>query len=192
HRRRRHQVMDSDRLSATVPASPAVDLTPMTPGVPAGFADERSDLSIFDFLTPLLRQRRIVVGLPLVVTVLTIVVSLLLPSTYTATTTFVPETRPQMRLPQGLAGIAGQFGIALPQETRESPRFYAQGVRSRQIMDRVLLTRFAVPGREQGGGGEGPDSLTLLALLKVRGRNSADSLEKGFRKLDRRIAVSVE
>ncbi|MGH7546741.1 MAG: GNVR domain-containing protein [Gemmatimonadales bacterium] len=136
----------------------------------------------------MLRQRRIAAGVPVALALVTLVVGLLLPPLYKGTTTFVPETRSQTRLPQGLAGLAGQFGITLPQEARESPQFYAQVVRSRQLMERVLLDRYLAPRPTRND----TDSVTLLAVLNVRGRSYADRLEKGYRKLDSRVTVSVD
>ncbi|MGH7546743.1 MAG: hypothetical protein ACREMM_01055, partial [Gemmatimonadales bacterium] len=67
------------------------------------------------------------------------------PRTYTATIAFVPEARPQARLPSALSGFFGQLGLSLGAEASESPRFYATVLKGRELMERVLLTAFADP-----------------------------------------------
>ena len=68
------------------------------------------------------RHRRATVGFPLVLAILTAIVSFIVRPTFTATTTFVPEASPQGgRLPAGLAGLATHFGISLGGEASKSP-----------------------------------------------------------------------
>jgi uncharacterized protein involved in exopolysaccharide biosynthesis len=129
-----------------------------------------------------------VLGLPLGTAFLTGLVSLLIPPTYTASTAFVPEVAASSRLPAGLAGLAGQFGIPLGGEASQSSDFYAEVLQSRELLDRVLLTRFADPGSEHNP----PDSARLLQLLEVDGDSLADSLHYGRKALSDLISVRVD
>ena len=149
------------------------------------FEDERSVLEI---LNVLLKRWRVVLGFPFVVAVVVVGISFLVPPTFTATTSFVPEMRSEGGLPGGLGALAGQLGISLGGEASQSPRFYAEVSKSRGILDRLLLSRYADPrkGREIG------DSTTLLTILQRGGRNGVDSLERGARKLAGLIAVGVD
>lgn len=135
------------------------------------------------------RHRRLTVGLPLLLAVLTGVVSLIVRPTYTATTTFVPEATAQgSRLPAGLAGLATQFGISLGADASKSPKFYAAVVRSRELMEHVLLSNYVDPRVQVSAPA---DSITLLRILAVKGRDSSDSLYRGVRKLDNLVSVTV-
>src|SRR5260370_456647 len=125
----------------------------------------------------LLRHRRATVGFPLLVALLTGVVALLVSPTYTAITTFVPEVSPQGRLPSGLAGLATQLGISLGSEASKSPKFYAEVVRSRELMEHVLHSNYVDPRQVQS---TGTDSATLLHILRVAGRDSAGRLYRGI------------
>jgi len=109
---------------------------------------------LVDLVRMLARHRQATVAFPLLVALLTAIVSFLVPLTYTATTTFVPEGSPQGRLPSSLAGLATQFGIALGSEASKSPKFYAEVVRSRGLMEHVLLSRYVDPRRQQRAGNQ--------------------------------------
>src|SRR5256886_5441719 len=146
------------------------------------------DISLVGALNTVLRRAPVVFGLPLVAALLTGLVTLVVPPTYTATTTFVPEVRSQNRLPAGLVGLAGQLGVSIGADPSQSPRFYGDVVRSRELLERTLLTRY----RNPDGGAGAADSPTLLRILRVDGRTLADSLARGVKRLDELIAVRVD
>src|SRR3989441_13367785 len=110
-----------------------------------------------EFVNALLRRWRLVVGLPLLAALLTAIVVLFLPPRYTATVTFVPEQRGPSRsggaggAGGGLVGLAGQLGIPLGMDPSQSPRFYAEVLTSRDLMARVLVTKFPDPRRPAAG-----------------------------------------
>ena len=145
------------------------------------------DESLVRWIRLLSRHRRFAIGLPVLAAVLTLIVTLLIAPTYTATTSFVPETNTQTRIPSNLAGLATQLGLSLGSEASKSPKFYAEVLRSRELMQQVLLSRYRSPRL----GGASADSATLLQILGVHGRDSADSLYRGLKKLDGLIAVRV-
>ena len=173
------------------------DVAPGSPKIHSGLAAREfssttpapdRDVSVIEMLSVLLRRWRLVAGLPLLVAVITGIVSLVTRATYTATATFVPEVRTQSRLPGTVTTLAGQLGLPLGTDPSQSPRFYAQVAHSRELLERLLLTRF--PGKPA----EAPvsDSTTLLRLIQVKGRDHADSLARGVRELDDLIAVRVD
>jgi uncharacterized protein involved in exopolysaccharide biosynthesis len=173
--------------------APATEST-RVPATVAGARTSRSapeldrDISLIGALYTLLRRWQVVFGLPLFAAAVTGLVSLVVPPTYTAATTFVPEVRTQTRLPSAVAGLAGQFGVPLGIDPSQSPRFYGDVVRSRELLERVLLSRYPDPGVAAGTA----DSTTLLRILRVRGDNPADSLARGVKRLDELISVRVD
>src|SRR5690242_8503542 len=111
-----------------------------------------SNESLLGLLNVLLRHWRIVVALPVLASVLFLIIALLLPPTYTARTTFVPDQGSMQSRVAGLAGLsslaglAGQLGVSFGGDASRSPRFYADVVQSREVLEKVLLTRFPNPG----------------------------------------------
>ena len=153
-----------------------------------GVATVTDDYSLVKLGRLWARHRLVTLGLPLLLAFATGIVSLLVRPTYTAITTFVPEASPQAgRLPAGLAGLASQFGVSLGAEASKSPKFYAEVLRSRELLERVLLSKYVDPRRPSVP----TDSATLLSILEVNGRDSKDSLARGVRKLYSLLAVSV-
>jgi uncharacterized protein involved in exopolysaccharide biosynthesis len=144
--------------------------------------------TVIDVATVLLRRWRLVVGLPATTAVLTFVISLVVRPTFTATATFVPEAGKSGGLPTGLASIAGQFGLSFGADASRSPRFYADVLKSRELLERVLRSGFADPRTAAIA----DDSVPLLALLKIRGYDYTDSLEHGVRALRRVVATQVD
>ncbi len=145
-------------------------------------------LSLLELASILFTRWKLVAGLPLMAAFFAVVISLIMPAKYEATSTFVPEPESDdLNISAGLAGLAAQFGVAVPGAGAQSPQFYADLLRSRTIRDEVLLSRFGDPRTESNA-----DSATLLDLLKVRGKNETDRLERGRDKLDQDVVISVD
>lgn len=149
---------------------------------------EDREVGVLEVLDVLLKHWRLIVGFPLATAIFAALITLLLPTQYTATTSFVPESSSEgASLPSGLSGLASQFGIALPGGRETSPEFYSDVLRSRTLVEEVLQTPFADP-RE----GETGRATTLLDLLEIEGDSLAERLEAGREELQDRTAVRVK
>jgi len=175
-------------VSTTIPGAGPVRAPTQDEPITLRVAGFNNEAPVLELLNVLLRRWQLVAGVPLVATALVVIVSFIIPATYTATTVFVPEARTQSRLPSNLATLAGQFGLPLGAEPSQSPRFYADVVRSRELLERLLTSEFPDPRTGAGT----PASAPLLRILRVRGRDYADSLHRGVKKLNNLIAVSVD
>ena len=151
----------------------------------AGGPEEQG--GVIETVNALLRRWRLLVGLPVLAAVVTAIVTLLTPATFTATASFVPEVGRQARLPSALQGLAAQLAISTGAEPSQSPRFYADLVMSRELLERILLSQYPAPRQMK----RLEDSTTLLRTLAVKGRDLADSLENGTKRLRRLVTVSV-
>lgn len=108
--------------------------------------------------------------------ILTLLVSLVLPTRWTAKGSFIPESQSSIQLPQGIGALAGEFGFSLPgADPMSSPDFYAAVTRSRSLLERTLLTRFPMPGVT----GERGDSAPLLDILEIEADTPRERLDKG-------------
>jgi uncharacterized protein involved in exopolysaccharide biosynthesis len=124
-----------------------------------------------------------------VAVILTLLVSLLLPTRWTAKGSFIPETQSSIQLPQGIGALAGELGFSLPgADPMSSPDFYAAVTRSRSLLERTLLTRFPVPGVT----GERADSAPLIDILEIEADTPRERLDKGVEWLKDHSAARVD
>ena len=138
-----------------------------------------SGASIFEVLTPLVREWRLVLGFPLGAGVIAAAVALLLPLSYTATTTFVPAISGSgATMPGGLASLASQFGLNLGAGPVVSPDFFAEVLTSRELLKATLLSQFQ--GR------------ALLDILKIEGKTPEARVNEGIRDLEKHIYQRVD
>lgn len=128
------------------------------------YDDEISLLEVFNLV---LRHRYRIVGVALVVGLIGAAIALLAGRTYRATASFVPQSANSQQ--GGLASLAGQFGVSVPMGdgASESPAFYAELLRSREILGPVAQARWSVTGPGRGlADGERLDG-TLAELLDI-------------------------
>ncbi|HUL02180.1 MAG TPA: Wzz/FepE/Etk N-terminal domain-containing protein [Gemmatimonadales bacterium] len=140
--------------------------------------------TIFPLLEALARRYRLVLGVPFVAAILTSIAVLVMPPSYASTASFVPENPVQPRLPSNLAGLATQFGVNLGAEGSRSPAFYADVLRSRQILSEVLGANVSDP--------RAGDSMTVSTLYRVKGATPEQRLDDGVKALRNRITVGVD
>jgi uncharacterized protein involved in exopolysaccharide biosynthesis len=141
--------------------------------------------TIFPLLDTLAARSRFILGVTFAAAVLTSVVVLLMPSAYTSTASFVPESSPGVQLPAGLAGVASQFGVTLGGEASRSPAFYASLLRSREIIGSLLTAN--VP---RGSGSQ--DSITVFELYRITGSSPAHKLDEGIKAFQNHLDVAVD
>jgi len=133
----------------------------------------------------LLRHWRWTIGLPIWVAVLTTLAVLILPSQYTAQTTFLPQSRSDVRLPAGLASIAGQLGLPLSSGGTNSPKFYADLVASETIIDEILE-------RPMDSALDVRRPPNLRGWLDIGGSTRQDSIFRAGRYLRKHLATDVD
>ncbi|MFI5212908.1 MAG: GNVR domain-containing protein [Gemmatimonadales bacterium] len=144
--------------------------------------DQDSASYVGELLVFAMRRGRWLVGLPLFTGLVAAVISLLLSFSYTSLTTFVPESEAGRSAAAGsLAGIASQFGLALPTSGQNSPQFFAQVLSSRTLKSALLETRF--PDRRKRPEG---DSATLIRIIGSTG------IEAGMRDIDNLSRIDVD
>ncbi len=154
---------------------------------PLGSGTDDEEVSLVALVNVLLRQRRILVGAPIVAALLLVGLGLLSQRTYTVTASFMPQTG-EGRI-SGLAGVAAQFGIEVPRsEAGNSPLFYADLLQSRALVRSAVTSRYTVAG--QGGDGAGATA-SLVDLYGIQSEDPGIRLAAGIRRLGADLKVST-
>jgi uncharacterized protein involved in exopolysaccharide biosynthesis len=137
---------------------------------------------LLGFINPLLRQRRILIATVALTGFVFVGWGLLRTRTYTTGASFLIEGRRS----SSLQGLAAQFGIAVPaQEGGQSPNFYADLIREREILNPVVDSVFTEVG---GANGRGPH---LWELLHIKETDPAARRERTIRALQDRVTATV-
>lgn len=135
----------------------------------------------------LVRRSRLLLALPLLAALAALGVSLLLPERYTVEARFVPET--ESGNANRLAGLASQFGVNVGGvESGESVDFYAELLRSRELLRTAALTEYTF-APEPGG-----DTLrgTLVDLLEIEGDTPDERIHDAVQWLDEMVATRTD
>ncbi len=145
------------------------------------------------FADTLVRWRTIlrVVGLMLVIAILAVI---FIPPVYRSRASFVANSSSSSKLAGGLAGSAGglgglaaQLGMGSTLDPSESPQFYIQLVQSRELLTRLLKSRFPDPRTASPR-----DSVELLELLRIRKKDPQRKLELGIKQMSKDIVGNFE
>ena len=145
-------------------------------GVQSAESLGRSDeISILGVLVAVLRRRGLVALVAVSLAAVVVTVLLLLPRTYTAESSFMPQTK---KSPTSLTGLAAQFGFNLPAtDPGQSPAFYADLATSRSILGLLAETNYRY--RSDTGVVEG----NLITIYKSKGTTPGRRRDAAIRRL---------
>lgn len=120
--------------------------------------------------------------------------ALLLPPVYRVTVSFAPNPTSSSKLGGALSsglgalsGLTGQLGLGSASEPTESPAFYAELLQSRELLTRLLLTRFRDPRTAQPN-----DSARLIDIMKLRSDEPRRRLELGVKTLTKSLRTEAD
>ena len=129
------------------------------------------------------------------VVALALLLSFILPPKYESQATFVttdagsqlPKGLSDLATQPGLSGIASQFGLGTGSDPSTSPAFYAQLLGSRELLTRLVLSRFPNPRTEA------PDTgANLLAIYRIREKDHERDIEIALKRLKRELKVGFD
>lgn len=140
--------------------------------------------SPFDLLNMVLEHRRLVFGLPAVLSIVVVVSAFLWPRSYTAHGAFMPQTASNSLA--RFAGLASQFGVALPgQDPGQSPEFYADLVASDELLREAVDSTYEFSH-------DGERVRTTLVALWGKSQDALPARRQAvIRRLRRGLSVSV-
>jgi uncharacterized protein involved in exopolysaccharide biosynthesis len=151
---------------------------------PRGPESSGSEISLIRLLSIVLAHRSMVITCSLVLFLLVVVITLVLPRTYTVTSSFTPQSE---RLASNLAGIAAQFGVPLPAtDAGASPDFYVELLDSRRILGETIKTRYTFPTDTAKVSG------TLVEIFEIEGGTEGERDEMALRRLRGMISTELD
>ena len=127
--------------------------------------------------------------------VLAVALTFIVPPSYRATASFV-TTDAGVELPRGLSdlaeqpglsNIASQLGLGGSRDPSQSPMFYYQLLQSRELLTRLVLSRFPDPRSDASG-----DSSTLVQLFRIRTTDAQRAVELAVRRLKKQMYVIAD
>jgi uncharacterized protein involved in exopolysaccharide biosynthesis len=131
------------------------------------------------------RHRLVMLAVPLLVAIAAIVYGVSRPRQYTSAASFMGASGDLSR--SGLLGLAAQYGFRMPSaDVSQSPQFYADLLRSRQVLDSVVNGRYRYRA-ENGETREG----TLADAFEAAGPTPGLRNENAMVALDRRTHIAV-
>jgi uncharacterized protein involved in exopolysaccharide biosynthesis len=160
----------------------------MRDGAAAFAVEAEDDIHLLRVANAVLGHRRTLAGVPLAFAVVAVIASFAVRPTFTASTTFLPESPSGASSLSNLSGLASQFGISIGSGDGTEPQFYVRLLRSRQVFDSVLLSRF--PSRASIT--SPADSSTLLDLLGAEGDSLPERLHDGREKLLDLVGIDAD
>jgi len=136
------------------------------------YKDEEIDLLQY-FAVVIKRLKMIIIGTAIIV-IIAIVYSLFATEYFKASTTFVSvEADKSLASLGALAGIAGTFGLSTKLGSESSPEFYAQLLKTREVIRPILID--SLFDSEKLG-----RKATLIEIYEIEGDNDLEVFEKGL------------
>lgn len=151
-------------------------------------------LTLAAWTAAVLNRWRTIVVAALATLGVAVLAGLILPPVYRVTVSFAPNPTSSSKLSGALSsglgalsGLTGQLGLGSASEPTESPAFYAELLQSRELLTRLLLTRFPDPRTAQP-----KDSARLVDILKLRSNEPRRRIELGVKALTKDLRTEAD
>ena len=144
-------------------------------------------VSLLGVLEIIAKHLRLLILAPLAVVVIAVLYVLVVGRTFRADSAFAPEAPggPMQRV----AGLAAQFGVTLGGgDGAESVDFYAELVRSRSILEQVVMHHYEVPKHGLLAGADSASG-TLIDVFEAGGKTPGQRLNSAIQRLSSSLTV---
>lgn len=160
-------------------------------GIFGGRGWRPTEVSLLPVVNVLLEHRRSVLLIPVICVVLLLGYSVLRPPAYTSSATFTAQSdAPNF---SQLSGLAAQIGISVPTSLGgggQSPAFYADLLRSTNLLSDVVATDYRLP--ENLAGEDGPTSEDLVWILDIEGDTREEKVVNAVEALRNRMTTGTD
>lgn len=148
---------------------------------PILWEERAEEVSVLRMTNALLRHPRATIVFPIVVTLLVVVITLLLPRSYTSSATFMPQAE-ESALSQ-FASFAADLGLPLPATSSGlSPQFYESLIRARGLLHAAVETEYVFTVGEEADSEAGRG--TLVELYGMDDPDPRQRIEDAIEQLD--------
>jgi len=156
----------------------------MTGSTPDEKETDSEQFSMLEVATFVLRHRWLIVGFAGVLFLIAVTARVFADRQYTSSASFVPQASDKMA---GLAGLAAQFGVtATGPDATESPAFYADLLKTREVLTTILQGEYRFPTDT------GTVSVKLIDLLAVEPGPAELRMVKAGQALTARLKVDLK
>jgi uncharacterized protein involved in exopolysaccharide biosynthesis len=152
-------------------------------------------LTLAALVAGMLSRWRAVIRVAVGIAVLSLLLSFVLPPGYESEASFVttdtgvqlPKSLGDLASQPGVQGIASELGLGGGTDPTTSPAFYAQLLRSRELLTRLVLSRLPDPrGRSPA------DSADLLSIFGIHEKDHQRGIEIGIKRLKRAMKITFD
>ena len=150
-------------------------------------------LTFTRWLAGVLLRWRTVAAITLLSVLLSVAASFLIPPVYRANASFVANSSSESKLPGGISGTSGvgglisQLGGSLGGDPSESPNFYLQLFRSRELLTRLAQSRYSNPRTDAPN-----DSASLIEIMRIKKNDPRLRMEIAIKKLTKAIGAGFD
>lgn len=150
-------------------------------------------LTITRWIAGILHRWRIIPAVTIGAILLGFVATLIIPPVYRASASFVANSSSNSKIQSGgassgaLGGLISQFGGSMGGDPSESPNFYVELLGSRELLTRLLLSKFPNPRTENPR-----DSATLLTILRIKKPDQQAQLEVAIKQLSKAVTTGLD
>lgn len=121
-----------------------------------------------------------------------LIATLIIPPVYRSSASFVANSSGASKVQSAAAsspisGLLSQFGGSLGGDPSESPNFYMELLYSRELLTRVLDSKFPDPRTDKPG-----DSARLVDILRLRSHDPARRMELGVKAMTKDIKAGMD
>jgi uncharacterized protein involved in exopolysaccharide biosynthesis len=150
-------------------------------------------LTFTRWLAGVLLRWRIVVAVTVATLVIGLAATVIIPPVYRSNASFVANSSSSSKLQgvsnssTGLGGIISQLGGSVGGDPSESPNFYVELLGSRELLTRLLQSKFPNPRTEPPD-----DSATLLAILRIKKPDPQSQMELAVKQMLKSVGTGLD
>jgi uncharacterized protein involved in exopolysaccharide biosynthesis len=156
-------------------------------------ADASDHLTFTRWVAGILLRWRLVAAISVACVLLGLLASVIIPPVYRSKASFVANSSTSSKLQgalgnsTGIGGIISQLGGTVGGDPSESPNFYVQLFSSRELLTRLLESKFPNPRTAAPN-----DSATLLTILRIRKSDPERRLEIALKQMSKSISTGLD